>query len=80
MMVERDDCTLQVDTFAFDDSVSRELIQAIEAEIVFAVRLTTNQWPVGQHEIHFFEKHREKISGVCRDVIFPRLGISSEGY
>ncbi len=67
--------SLRVDTFSFDSTTDREIIQAIEAEIVFMVRMHHKKWPIGQHEIHFFEENREFALGICKEHIFPVLNL-----
>lgn len=48
---------LQLYVFDLGTSYTDNHTEAIEAEIVFEIRKNSNQWPLWQNEIHFFNKY-----------------------
>ncbi|HEX7413077.1 MAG TPA: hypothetical protein VF411_03445, partial [Bacteroidia bacterium] len=69
-----------VATFPFitktEDKSDRNLLEAVEGELVFLVREKTNKWPLYQNEIHFWneeDKHKtidaKKFAGIIFDNI-----------
>jgi len=44
------------------DKADREIVEAIEAELVYRVREKFNKWPDCQNEIHFYNKGEEIIT------------------
>lgn len=48
------DEVLELFVFDLGNSCEGEHTEAIEAEIVFEIRKTTNKWPLWQNEIHFY--------------------------
>ncbi|MFL5766075.1 MAG: hypothetical protein ACJ77K_19175 [Bacteroidia bacterium] len=43
------------------DKIDREIVETIEAELVFQVRTKYGRWPECQNEIHFFNKEKSLI-------------------
>jgi hypothetical protein len=50
------------------DNAYIAFIEAIEAEIVFIVRLETGKWPQYQHEIHFNNIQPEKAKEIAQKI------------
>jgi hypothetical protein len=48
---------LQLYVFDLGSSCTDNYTEAIEAEIVFGIRKTSNKWPLWQNEIHFFNEY-----------------------
>lgn len=50
---------MQLYVFDLGNSCTDNHTEAIEAEIVFEIRTNSNQWPLWQNEIHFFNEFED---------------------
>lgn len=64
---------LELNVFVFPE-YNRQQVEAIEAEVVYAIRQKTGKWPLHQNEIHFNNEF-DKASKIASDVLakFPNL-------
>lgn len=63
-----EDADFKLDVWHFEEGISDEDIETIEAEVVFRLRQIAGYWPLGQNEIHFYELKREL--SITADIIF----------
>ena len=59
--------TLSVVTFPEEYDNNREMIEAIEGELVYLIRNKTGNWPRFQNEIHFSNNNEAK--GIAEDIL-----------
>jgi len=58
---------LELNVFVFPE-YNRKQVEAVEAEVVYAIRQKTGKWPLHQNEIHFNNEFDE-ASEVASDVL-----------
>ena len=64
----KEDADFTLDVWHFDEGISDQDVETIEAEVVFRFRMIAGYWPLGQNEIHFYEVRRDL--SVTADIIF----------
>jgi hypothetical protein len=66
--------TITIFTFSTADlelnyTLKRHFVEAVEAEIVYGIRIITGRWPEYQNEIHFNNGHAKEVKNCAAEII-----------